>query len=269
MDDGRLTVFRWLDRGFTGLPTASASWEYHGPGRGAGHAIATLLVGHQLTRDAAFLAKAEQLIRRTIHPSDEIAGRKLDDPEHRWSYTIYLQTLGKYLDYKIERGELDRMYEYAQASLLHYARWMLRHEYPYLEKPERLEYPTETWAAQDIRKADIFWYAALHSTVEERQLWSERAGFFFRYATSTLQGFRTAACTRPVVILLSNGYMHLYASRYAGNLAALPRPDATRDFGAPMAFMPQKTRAVRKFAALAILAGAILVTALVYLLVSR
>ena len=68
---------------------------------------------------------------------------------------MFLQALGKYLDYKAERGELDALYAYARASLLHYARWMAEHEYPYLSKPEMLEYPTETWAAQDMRKAEV------------------------------------------------------------------------------------------------------------------
>ena len=63
---------------------------------------------------------------------------------------------------EIERGILDTMDEYAQASLLHYARWMAQHEYPYLEKPERLEFSTETWAARDIRKADVFLAAQHH-----------------------------------------------------------------------------------------------------------
>ena len=41
---------------------------------------------------------------------------------------------------------------YAREVLLNYAHWMVEHERPYLERPEKLEYPNETWAAQDIRK---------------------------------------------------------------------------------------------------------------------
>ena len=46
---------------------------------------------------------------------------------------MFLQSLGKYLHYKAERAEFDRMYAYGRASLLHYARWMAVHEYPYLD----------------------------------------------------------------------------------------------------------------------------------------
>ena len=92
--------------------------------------------------------------------------RNLLDAENRWFYTMFLQSLGCYLDYKAERGEIDSMYAYSRANLLHYARWMADHEYPYLEKPEILEYPTETWAAQDMRKSEIFKYATKHATGE-------------------------------------------------------------------------------------------------------
>ena len=102
--------------------------------------------------------------------------RNLLDAENRWFYTMFLQALGRYLDYKAELGQLDFMYAYARASLLHYARWMAEHEYPYLDKPEILEYPTETWAAQDMRKSEIFKYAARHATGAERERFLERAG---------------------------------------------------------------------------------------------
>ena len=77
---------------------------------------------------------------------------------------MFLQSLGRYLDYKFELGELDRMYAYGRAALLHYARWMAAHEVPTLSRPEILEYPNETWAAQDVRKCEAFQYAAKHST---------------------------------------------------------------------------------------------------------
>ena len=48
--------------------------------------------------------------------------------EHRWSYTVFLQVLGKYLDMKTEAGVTDWMFSYARESLLHYARWIARYE---------------------------------------------------------------------------------------------------------------------------------------------
>src|SRR5690606_11178682 len=94
---------------------------------------------------------------------------------------------GTYHHDKAEQGELDRSYGYAQASLLHYARWMAEHERPYLERRDELEFPTETWVAQELRKADVFFWAALHAEGRERERFLERAGTFFDYVHRTLR----------------------------------------------------------------------------------
>lgn len=255
MDDGNRTVFRWLVRGDTGLASASRTPDYHGPGRGAANSIAALLDGHRLSGDQAFLAKAEQLIRRCIHPDDNVPSRHLLDAENRWFYTMFLQSLGRYLDYKIERGQLDFHYAYARASLLHYARWMAAHEYPYLDKPEILEYPTETWAAQDMRKSEIFKYAAKHATGQERERFLERADFFFRSCTTTLAGMKTRTLARPVVLLLSYGYMQAYFQQHPDCQAPAPTT-VNHDFGRPMVFVPQKARALKRLRALVVAAAA-------------
>src|SRR5690606_13414325 len=91
MDDGKKTVFRFLDRGPTGLASASGSTTYHGPGRGGGNSLAALLDALQLTGDRAYLDKAEELIRRIIHPADDIPARNLLDAERKWFYTMFLQ----------------------------------------------------------------------------------------------------------------------------------------------------------------------------------
>src|SRR6185295_12063772 len=200
MDDGRKTVLRWLSRSATGLASASNTPDYHGPGRGAGNSILALIDGHRLTGDARYLDKAEELIRRCIHPADNLAARELLDAERRWSYIVFLQVLGKYLDYKLELGENDRMYAYGRAALVHYARWMAEHEYPYLDKPERLEFPTETWAAQDIRKSEVFTCAAQFVDTVDRSRFVERAEFFFDASLAALIDSPTRSLARPIVL---------------------------------------------------------------------
>ena len=92
IDDGRQTVLRWLSTAATGGATASADGgAYHGPGRGPANSLNALVDGHRLSGDARFLTKAEQLIRRVIHPEEDIADR-LTNPNgagstmflHRW-----------------------------------------------------------------------------------------------------------------------------------------------------------------------------------------
>jgi hypothetical protein len=207
MDDGRLTPLRVVSRAPTGLASASGSFAYHGPGRGAGNSIVALLNAWRLTGDRRYVGKAEELTRRCVHPEQDLDALDLLDAERRWYYTVFLQAVARYLDVKSERGELDGMYAYAQATLLHYARWMARHEYPYLEKPEILEFPTETWAAQDMRKRDVLCLAARHVEEPARTVFRERARYFFEASVSRLSAMPTRTFTRPVILMLTNGYM--------------------------------------------------------------
>jgi hypothetical protein len=259
MDDGLRTPFRWVSRADTGLASQTYSPLFHGPGRGAGHSILALLDGHRLTREQAFLDKADALVRRCIHPADDIGALHLLDAERRWSYTVFLQVLGRYLDYRVELGCVDRPYAYGRAALLHYARWMAEHEYPYLERPEILEYPTETWAAQDMRKSEVFSYAAAHASGEERDRFLERAAFFFDASVATLLQMPTRTLTRPTVLMLTNGYRHL-----SPHVAApRPTPAAAEDFGVPSVFIPQKVLVKQR---LTVSAGAVVVLLAVALL---
>jgi hypothetical protein len=254
MDDGRKTVLKWIDRGDTGRAALSAT-GYFGPGRGPANSLNALIDAHRVSGDEPFLTKAESLIRRVIHPAEDIAIRQLDVPELRWFYTMFLQSLGKYLQYKAEHGQLDRMYAYARNSLLHYARWMAQYERPYLEAPDKLEFVTETWPAQDIRKSDVFYYAALHAVPEERACFVERATFFHDYSVRTLAGMSTRTLARPVVVLLTSGFMHAWF-RADPDVAAPPAPES--DHGAPELFIPQIVRAKRRLIALASAGGAAL-----------
>ena len=263
MEDGSKTPFRWLARGETGRATLSAA-GYYGPGRAAANSVSVLLDAHRLTGESRFIDTAERLIRRVIHPEENISERRLDVPEQRWFYIMFLQSLGKYLHYKAERGDLDDMYAYGRASLLHYARWMAEHEYPYLEKPEKLEFKTETWAAQDIRKSDAFYFAALHAPVIERERFVERARFFYDYSTRTLLGFPTRTMARPVAVLLTSGFMRGFLERHPD--IAAPEPIGAHAFGQPERFVPQRQRAKQRAVLLAGLAVVALLLGLVTLI---
>ena len=244
MDDGRRTIFGWLTSADTGLASQSRTPDYHGPGRGAANSISVLLDGHRLTRKLKFLEKAEQIIRRSIHPKDNIPARNLIDAENRWFYTMFLQALGKYLDYQAERGELDIMVAYARESLLAYARWMLENEYPYLQRRDLLEYPTETWAAQDLRKCEVFYFASMHSIGEERDRFLHAARFFFNTPVLQLTMMETRTLCRPVVLLLSHGWMHNWFRLHPEEVRSVPIQ--TFDFGEPEEFVPQKVIAIKR-----------------------
>jgi hypothetical protein len=236
-DTGLRHLLGRFDHRPTGLSSSTASRDYHGPGRGAGNSINALLDAFVLTSEAHYRTKAEELICRCIHPKDMIAQRHLDDIEHRWSYTVFLQILGKYLDIKVEANELDYMYAYTRASLLHYATWMIEHEVPYKSVLDRVEIPTETWPAHDMRKSNVFKFAARYAPEPFRSAYLQKAETFFRACVTDVLSFDTCTLTRPIVILMANGYMQAYFDCYPEEIAPLPKSE--HNFGAPQDFIPQ------------------------------
>jgi hypothetical protein len=226
-----------IDRRPRGLCSMTVSWDYHGPGRGCANSVNALLDAYLLSREERYWLKAEELIRRSIHPKEDIERRNLGDVEHRWSYTVFLQVLGKYLDIKVERAQFDHMYAYARSSLLHYASWMCKHEVPYRSILDRVELPTETWPAQDIRKSNVFKFAAKYCDHSMRQVFADRSQFFFERCIRDLLEFETCGLTRPVVLLMTNGYLHPYF--LSNPLEAVPRPAENHEFGEPRVFKPQ------------------------------
>lgn len=250
--DAPRPLFRALSGECSGGATASGSADYHGPGRSSANSILALLVGHRLTGRRAFLDKAEELIRRTCHPRQDLDALDLLNAELRWFYTMHLQALGEYLDYKAELGELDRMYAYARLALLHYARWMAANERPVLDRAEKLQYPTETWAAQDVRKVEVFQFAAKHAAGEEKARFLNRAEWFFRYVEQTLAGFPTKSLCRPVNLMMNFGWSHAWWQRHPDATAPEPAVRVSpEEFGEWRMFVPQKAKALHRAKAVA------------------
>lgn len=244
MDDGHTTIFSLLAPGPTGFASATRSTDYHGPGRGAGNSINTLLDGYLATGRRAYLGKAEELIRRTIHPHDDIGARDLLKVEERWSYTIYLAVLARYLELKSEARELDFMYAYVQASLVHYAQWMAEHERPYFEHAESLEYPTEAWAAQEFRKANALRLAARHAEEPLRTRLLERGQELADRAWADLLRFESRHVARAIAVMMVEGLRDSYY-RVAVEEPA-PRPAEPYEFGEPESFVPQRQQALAR-----------------------
>jgi len=264
IDDGLKTIFGILDKSDTGKSSSTVESTYHGPGRGAGNSINTLINAYILSTNRRYLSEAEKLIRRCIHPKDDIQKHRLLDAERRWSYTVFLQILGKYLDMKEEMGERDFMYCYARESLAHYAAWMADNEYLYLDKPEILDFPTETWAAQDMRKANVFLFGAKYGPGTSTALFLGKAKFFFENSINSLLSFKTSHFVRPMAVLLFCGNMHSYFAGHPEEKAGPVSQD--HDFGSPAVFIPQRVKAVKKAVMLIklfLIAGAIAATALV------
>jgi hypothetical protein len=244
MDDGRNNILGILDDGPTGLASSTASREYHGPGRGCGNSVNALIDAWLLTRCRAYLEKAESLIRRSVHPNDDVDARDLLNVESRWSYTVFLSVLARYLQLKAEAGELDFMYAYASATLLRYAGWMLDHEVPYFDHPEKLEYPTETWAAQELRKANVLRLAAAYADEPIRSSLLRRGHDLAERAWSDLLRFPSHTMARPVAILMTEGVRDRYFRTH--EVQGAPRSPVQHEFGTPESFVPQRLRVFKQ-----------------------
>jgi hypothetical protein len=248
MDDGRGNLLGLVDSGPTGLASCTFELAYQGPGRGSGNSINALLDGWLLTGTRHYLAQAESLIRRCIHPADEVAARDLLNVELRWSYPVFLSALARYLRLKAEHGELDYTYAYARASLLHYAAWMVENEVPYFDQREKLEFPTEVWAAQELRKANVMRLAAAHADEPLRSRLMRRGEELADRGWSDLMRFESRTVARALAIVMIEGLQDL-AFRVQATPTA-PRPAEEHDFGAPEEFVPQKLRVIRQIKSL-------------------
>lgn len=199
-------------------------YSLDGPGRASGNALSTLTDAYRLTCKKKYLLYAEKIIYTCISPQDDIEKRDLLDVENRWMYTVFLQALGKYLDSKYESGDFDHAFGYARKSLIEYARWMAENEEPYLSRPEKLEYPNETWAAQEIRKANVLFYAVRYSKPDHGNQFLKKAETLFLGAVESILTFKTRTLTRPIALLMQNFMTGAYFQTHIFGDNMMPPP---------------------------------------------
>ncbi|OZC37239.1 hypothetical protein B9Q17_03725 [Marinobacter vinifirmus] len=154
--------------------------------RATGNYINTLLDAAILEPNRNWLTKAELVILETLHPNDAIEGRNLLEVEISWSYIILLTAIARYLHLKKQWGLSDPNYRYALQSFVHYAEWMRDHERPFLSEPDQLEYPNDTWTAQDIRKATLMFIAADLASPKASRLYKKAADRFLAESCNKL-----------------------------------------------------------------------------------
>jgi hypothetical protein len=103
-----------------------------------------------------------------------------------------------------------------------YADWMVSYELFSLGYPEQLEYPTETWAAQELRKGNVLFAASQYVDAQQSQILKARGNAIVDRAWRTLMAFDSRCCTRPLAIVLQQGYAETYFSSQNNNQTGLP-----------------------------------------------
>lgn len=175
--------------------------------RGTGNYINTLLDASIIEPSSGWLTRAEQVIQATFHPIDQIEDRNLLDVETGWHYLVLLTSLCRYLLIKVKSSAYDYNYHYALACLRRYTRWMLEHETTFLAHPEQLEFPNQTWTAQDMRKAMLMYQAAAFDP-SQKPHYLKKACKWFNYVNNTLAQSPEKNFSRILIVLLQNYGAH-------------------------------------------------------------
>lgn len=186
--------------------------------RGTGNYIVALLDAYEVTNKQSYLDQASLVIKNTASPNEDLAQRNLEHVEETWFYTVFLQAVGRYLHNKEKLEQFDQSFVYARALLLHFADWMTEHEQPYLTKPEILEYPNHTWAAQDIRKANVLYLAGYYANSSAQQVkYQQKADSIYQYVGCELGQEETHYFTRILSILMQNHGIKTYTQSNSFN----------------------------------------------------
>lgn len=194
-------IIRW--RSNRGMPSV---WSRYPLTRETGNCLNACLDVFELTGNKEYLDSAYDLISGTIHPQDNVINRDLLNAEVNWSYTVFLAATLKYLEKKKEIGEIDIEYCYARDGFLHYLTWMAENEYLTLSKPDCLEFPNETWAAQDLRKGRVLYFGAKYGDDNQQEEFHKKGIYFFKESIAQLSLWETKYLTRPMVLVLQNGW---------------------------------------------------------------
>jgi len=170
--------------------------------RGTANYIVALIDSFELTNKQSYLDKAGLVIKYTVKLDDNLSARNLEDVENTWFYTVFIQAVCRFMNAKEVIKQRDESYKYAIQVLLKFADWMAKHERPYLTKPEILEFPNETWTAQDLRKANILFIAATY--VDENQHYLAKANEIRHYVIKELSQYDNSDYCRILCLLLQN-----------------------------------------------------------------
>lgn len=180
--------------------------------RGTGNYIVALIDSFEVTGQQSYLDRASLVIKNTVGLDEDLALRNLDNVEETWFYTVFLQAVGRYLWTKKSVQQTDESYVYCVKLLQKFAAYMATNEAPYLTRPDILEFPNQTWTAQDLRKVNVLYLAALFT--EDNQSFVDKAIEIRNYIVQELSKDADRDYCRILCLLMQNeGMQDFYASQ--------------------------------------------------------
>jgi hypothetical protein len=148
------------------------------------------------------------------------------------------------LQCKEEARQFDAYYAYGRDSLAHYGQWMLVNERPYLDHRESLEYPTEAWAAQEFRKANVLRLAAKYCEQVTAAQMLRRGKELAVRAWTDLFGFERRTTIRAMAVVMVEGLRDAELRQYSPS-SAVPL-GGTEQHPPGQSFLPQRERVKRR-----------------------
>lgn len=181
--------------------------------RGTANYINALMDCSLITNSQTKLDEAGLVLKKTFSDIDDLDSRRLEDVESSWFYTVFLQSSIRFMYLKSIMRQFDSSLKFNLDALLKYAEFMASSEYPYLDKPDILEFPNTTWAAQDLRKAAILASASSFvSNAEQANRFRSKSKFFSEYVYSKLAKDNSLRYTRIQAILMQNsGFSYFFS----------------------------------------------------------
>jgi len=171
--------------------------------RGTGNLVEACLNAFEVSNDRQWLESAGAVLLDTFSSADDIETRSLDNIERWWHYIVFLQAAVRFLCVKKCINEDDDVSIEVHAAFVHYARWMLTNETPYMENKSRLEFVNDTWVAQDVRKHTLLVSAAVFDKAHAAR-YLARAAEFEEHIIEHLSASDTLAYTRIQALLMLN-----------------------------------------------------------------
>ncbi|MFZ8198260.1 hypothetical protein [Alteromonas portus] len=178
--------------------------------RGTGNYLQARLDRYELQGCDSDIQAASYIIEHTVSPTDDLDQLQLDNVEATWFYTVFLQAVCRFISLKEQRDECDSSYQYAVDSLTHYANWMAMNEYAYLDKPDILEFPNQTWSGQDLRKLCVLHFASNYLTEKQRKLAEEKAEQLAEAIYQRLDTSIETSTTRVLCLMMQNAHYSGY-----------------------------------------------------------
>lgn len=171
--------------------------------RGTGNYLNALLDCFDVTDNSSLIDEMGQVVRSTFHPNEDIEIRDLQNIEKSWFYTVFLQSVVRFLLLKETRQSIDEDYWYARHALMHYGKWMLSNESFYLSNADQLEFPNDTWCAQDTRKMNLFCYFYYFDNTES-EIFLQKASEYYSYIVEHMETSEEVYFARILALLMQN-----------------------------------------------------------------